>query len=88
LFLHIGDGNMILANDIVFIGDIESVTDSKITDEFLKIADEEGFIINQTNENSKIRSFILTGEKIYYSIISTSTLEDRLKNMISENGGV
>jgi len=88
LFLHIGDGNMILAKDIVFIGDIESVTDSKITDEFLKIADEEGFIINQTNENSKIRSFILTGEKIYYSIISTSTLEDRLKNMISENGGV
>ena len=88
MFLHIGDGNMILANDIVFIGDIESVTDSKITDEFLKIADEEGFIINQTNENSKIRSFILTGEKIYYSIISTSTLEDRLKNMISENGGV
>lgn len=88
MFLHIGDGNMILAKDIVFIGNIESVTDSKITDEFLEIADEEGFIINQTNEKSKIRSFILTGEKIYYSIISTSTLEDRLKNMISENGGV
>ncbi|MGM0414414.1 MAG: extracellular matrix regulator RemB [Bacillota bacterium] len=88
MFLHIGDGNMILAKDIVFIGDIESVTDSKITDEFLEIADEEGFIIDQTKEKSKIRSFILTGEKIYYSIISTNTLEDRLKNMISENGGV
>ncbi|MFW6381928.1 MAG: extracellular matrix regulator RemB [Bacillota bacterium] len=88
MFLHIGDGNMILAKDIVFIGDIESVTDSKITDEFLEMADEEGFIIDQTKEKSKNRSFILTGEKIYYSIISTNTLEDRLKNMISENGGV
>ena len=88
MFLHIGDGNMIPVKDIVFLGDIESVTDSKITDEFLKMADEEGFIIDQTKANSKIRSFILTGEKIYYSIISTNTLEDRLKNLISENGGV
>ncbi|HMA60980.1 MAG TPA: extracellular matrix/biofilm biosynthesis regulator RemA family protein [Halanaerobiales bacterium] len=80
LFLHIGKGNMIKKEDVVFIGDIESTKDSKITEEFFDIIREEGFIIN--NFDDEPRSFILTGEKIYLSIISSNTLRSRMEEII------
>lgn len=80
LFLHIGKGNMIKKEDVVFIGDLESTKDSKITEEFFDIIREEGFIIN--NFDDEPRSFILTGEKIYLSIISSTTLQSRMEDII------
>ncbi|MGM0420036.1 MAG: extracellular matrix regulator RemB [Bacillota bacterium] len=88
MFLHIGNDNMIKAKDVVLIGDMSSIKESEITQEFLKTAEEEGFIIDQTEDKSESRSFILTGEKIFFSIISTSTLEKRMENLIDENEGV
>lgn len=82
LFLHIGRGNMIKKTDVVFIGDIESSQDSDITKEFFEIIREEGFIINYFEEGKEIRSFILTGEKIYLSIISSKTLKKRMSEII------
>lgn len=80
LFLHIGKGNMIKKEDVVFIGDLESTKDSKITEEFFDIIREEGFIINHFDDDP--RSFILTGEKIYLSIISSNTLRSRMEEII------
>jgi len=80
LFLHIGKGHMIKKEDVVFIGDMESTKDSKITEEFFDIIREEGFIIN--NFKDEARSFILTGEKIYLSIISSTTLKNRMEEII------
>ncbi|MDZ7673139.1 MAG: DUF370 domain-containing protein [Halanaerobiales bacterium] len=80
MFLHIGKGHMIKKEDVVFIGDMESTKDSKITQEFFDIIREEGFIIN--NFEDEARSYILTGEKIYLSIISSTTLKKRMEEII------
>ncbi len=80
MFLHIGRGHMIKKEDVVFIGDMESTKDSKITQEFFDIIREEGFIIN--NFEDEARSYILTGEKIYLSIISSTTLKNRMEEII------
>ena len=80
MFLHIGKGHMIKKDDVVFIGDLESTKDSKITEEFFDIIREEGFIIDHFKDEA--RSFILTGEKIYLSIISSTTLRSRMEKII------
>ncbi|MFW6000925.1 MAG: extracellular matrix regulator RemB [Halanaerobium sp.] len=85
MFLHLGDGNMIPSKEVVLIGDIENTTSSKITQEFMKISDEEGFIVDFSGGDP--RSFVLTGETIYLSMISSKTLAKRVDRFIEENGG-
>jgi hypothetical protein len=71
---------MIEKESVVFIGDLESTMDSEITNEFFDIIREEGFIINYFED--EVSSFILTGEKIYLSIISSTTLKSRMEEII------
>ncbi|MFW6409762.1 MAG: extracellular matrix regulator RemB [Halanaerobiales bacterium] len=85
MFLHIGEGHMIPEKNIVLIGDLESVSDSEITREFFSVSEEEGFIVDYFDGDP--RSFILTGEMVYLSIISSDTLRKRLNRPIG-NGGV
>ncbi|MFO7814896.1 MAG: DUF370 domain-containing protein [Halanaerobiales bacterium] len=80
MFLHIGKGHMINKENVVFIGDLKSTMDSEITNEFFDIIKEEGFIINYYEDEAS--SFILTGEKIYLSIISSTTLKSRMEKII------
>ncbi|WP_040657428.1 extracellular matrix regulator RemB [Orenia marismortui] len=74
--VHLGAGHMIPAKDIVLIADLESTTYSKKTREFLEVAEEEGFITDFSEGNPK--SFVVTDETIYYSMISSSTLSKRV----------
>lgn len=80
MFLHIGGDYIVSMNDIVAIVDMEKSTISQDTRNFLKISDEEGFIITIV-ENEMPKSFIITQEKhkskIYLSPISTTTLYKR-----------
>ncbi|RCW41470.1 MULTISPECIES: extracellular matrix regulator RemB [unclassified Halanaerobium] len=85
MFLHLGGGNMILSEEVVLIGDLEKTTTSDITKEFMHISDEEGFIVDYSGGNP--RSFVLTGETIYLSMISSKTLASRVDKFIEENGG-
>ncbi len=85
MFLHIGEEHMIPATDVVLIGNMDSMEKSDITSEFLNISKQEGFIIDYSDGDP--RSFILTGEIVYLSIISSATLQKRLNNLIGENGG-
>jgi ribosomal protein S8 len=85
MFLHLGDGYMIPSKEVVLIGDLESTISSEITEEFLEISDEEGFIVDYSG--GKARSFVLTGETIYLSMISSKTLGDRVDKFTEENGG-
>ena len=73
---------MIPAKEIVLIGNMESTSYSEITEEFLKISEEEGFIVDYAAGDPK--SFVLTGETIYFSIISSKTLRKRLNKFISD----
>jgi extracellular matrix regulatory protein B len=79
MFLHIGGDVVIPEKNIIAILDIESTTVSKDTKEFLKIADEEGFIESISNDIPK--SYIITEidkkSKIFLSPISSVTLQKR-----------
>lgn len=79
MFLHIGGDVVLPVKSIIAIMDIESTTVSKDTKEFLKIAEEEGFIESISNDLPK--SFIITESdkksKIYLSPISSVTLQKR-----------
>jgi len=89
MFLHIGGDYIVSMKDIVAIVDMEKSTISQDTRNFLKISDEEGFIINVV-ENEMPKSFIITQEKhksiIYLSPISTTTLYKRYEIMNSRHG--
>ncbi len=88
MFLHIGNDNMVPAEEIVLIGDYERVMDSDISQEFFEISGEEGFIVDRSGEEDKeVRSFVLTGETIYLSMISSKTLARRMRNLVTETGG-
>ncbi len=89
MFLHLGKDIVIPISDIVSIVDIATVTKSKDNKEFFKIAEEEGFVYRISGEAPK--SYVITerveaGKKgskntvksvIYYSPISSTTLQKR-----------
>ncbi|MDQ2086020.1 DUF370 domain-containing protein [Herbivorax sp. ANBcel31] len=79
MFLHIGGEYVIPVKNIIAIMDLETTSISKDTKEFLKIAEEEGFIEGITDDIPK--SFIITEvdkkSKIYLSAISSVTLQKR-----------
>lgn len=79
MFLHIGGDVVIPLKNVIAIFDIDSTTVSKDTKEFLKIAEEEGFIESISYDLPK--SFIITEtdkkSKIYLSPISSVTLQKR-----------
>jgi ribosomal protein S8 len=79
MFLHIGGDVVIPIRNVIAIMDIDTTTISKDTKEFLKIAEEEGFIESISNDLPK--SYIITEtdkkSKIYLSPISSVTLQKR-----------
>jgi ribosomal protein S8 len=80
MFLHIGGDFVIPLKSIIAIFDMDSTTISKDTKEFLKVAEEEGFIKSISEELPK--TFIITESdkksKIYLSPISSVTLNKRI----------
>jgi ribosomal protein S8 len=79
MFLHIGADVVVPVKNIIAIFDIDNTTISKDTREFLKVAEEEGFIESISTDLPK--SFIITEvdkkSKIYLSPISSTTLQKR-----------
>lgn len=79
MFLHIGGDVVIPIKNVIAILDIETSTISKDTRDFLKTAEEEGFVTAMTDDLP--RSFIITEEdkksRIYLSPISSVTLQKR-----------
>lgn len=75
MLLHLGGDVSILRKDIIGIFDVKTAK-SSITKEFLEIAKHEKKIVHVV-ENQKMKSFIMTGSKLYYSPISSVTLQKR-----------
>ncbi|MGE5633454.1 MAG: extracellular matrix regulator RemB [Caulobacteraceae bacterium] len=79
MFIHLGGDVVISLKDIISIMDIESSNMSNNTREFLKTAEDEGFIRKISNDEPK--SFILAEKEkktvIYLSPISSITLYKR-----------
>ncbi len=88
MFLHLGKNVIIHLEDVIAIIDIDLALASQDTGEFIKIAEEEGFV-TRISQN-KPKSIVITekpvdmGKKnktsksvIYFSPISSSTLSRR-----------
>jgi len=79
VFLHLGENVVVPLKDVIGIFDIETCMYSSDTAQFLRMAEEDGFIYRITKEKPK--SFIIAEvdkkSKIYLSPISSSTLNKR-----------
>lgn len=86
MYLHLGGDEIVFIKDIVAILDIEKTTISSITREFLKVAEEEGFI-KAIMEEEIPKSFIIAYKNemqvVYLSPLSTASLLKRAKNIVS-----
>ncbi len=80
MFLHLGDNTVISIENIIGIFDLDRAMYSSDTIQFLRLAEEDGFVERISNENPK--SFILAEvdnvSKIYLSPISSTTLTKRI----------
>jgi hypothetical protein len=86
MFLHLGENIVVPIKDIIGIFDIETSTYNSDTTQFLRMAEEDGFVQKITKDKPK--SFIIAEvnkkSKIYLSPISSSTLAKRSENLCYE----
>ena len=79
VFLHIGENVVVPIKDIIGIFDMETTMYSSDSMQFLRLAEEDGFVQRITGDKPK--SFIIAEidkkSKIYLSPISSSTLNKR-----------
>lgn len=79
MFLHLGENVVVPIKDIIGIFDLQTTMYSSDTIQFLRMAEEDGFVERITDEQPK--SFVIAEvnkmSKIYLSPISSSTLTKR-----------
>lgn len=80
MFVHIGSHISLKSENIIGIFDLDTSTTSKYTKEFLKVAEEEGFIetINTDLPVSFILAEVNKNSKVYLSSVAPLTLKKRL----------
>ena len=81
MFLHLGENVVVPIKDIIGIFELETTMYSADTNQFLRLAEEDGFIERITEDHPK--SFIVAEvdkkAKVFLSPISSSTLSKRTK---------
>ncbi len=82
MYLHLGGDTVVSLKDVIAIFDLDITSISKITREFLHIAEEEGFVINVSEDlpKSYVLAEINRKSRVYISPISASTLLKRASN--------
>ncbi|GAA0178235.1 DUF370 domain-containing protein [Clostridium sediminicola] len=79
MFLHLGENVVVPLKDVIGIFDVETTMYSSDTRQFLRLAEEDGFVEKITEERPK--SFIIAEvekkSKVYLSPISSATLTKR-----------
>ncbi|MBU5592418.1 DUF370 domain-containing protein [Clostridium sp. MSJ-4] len=80
MFLHLGENVVVPIKDVIGIFDMETSMYSSDTIQFLRMAEEDGFIERITKEKPK--SFVIAEvdkkSKIFFSPISSATLTKRV----------
>ncbi|MCY6958214.1 MULTISPECIES: extracellular matrix regulator RemB [Clostridium] len=87
MFLHLGENVVVPLKDIIGIFDLETTMYSTDTIQFLRMAEEDGFVERITKDNPK--SFVVAEvdkkSKIYLSPISSTTLTKRTESMFYDS---
>ncbi len=82
MFLHLGSDVVVNMADVIAILDLDVTSTSKITREFLAVAEDEGFVVNVPGDLPK--SFVITEidkkSRVFVSPISTATLLKRARS--------
>lgn len=78
MILHLGGDVCIFKKDVTGIFDIEK-TKNPATKEFLEIAKLEKRVKFLT-KHKKMKSFVLAGDSVYFSPISSTTLQKRFSD--------
>ena len=86
MFLHIGENFVVPLKDIIGIFDLQSTMYSNDTTQFLRMAEEDGFVERITDEIPKscIIAEVNKMSKVYLSPISSSTLCKRTAALYSK----
>jgi extracellular matrix regulatory protein B len=74
MFVHLGGDTLINSKRIVAIINTENALGANSTKEFLKTAQEEGFV---QKLNDDFASIVITDKTVYLSPISSQTLKKR-----------
>ncbi len=81
MYLHLGSDTVVNTKNIISVLDLDSTSVSKYSKEFLRIAQEEGFVRNVSDELPK--SIVICEEQgqsvVYITNISTKALSGRIK---------
>ncbi|HPT83895.1 MAG TPA: DUF370 domain-containing protein [Limnochordia bacterium] len=80
MFLHIGGDVMIPLRDLITVVDL-SGSPSSVNGEFLKTAEEEGFVVQLTG---KPASLVICTKQVFLSPISTQTLFKRARRIFEQ----
>jgi len=76
MFLHLGENVVVPVKDVIEIFDMEATMYSSDTIQFIRMAEEDGFVERITKEKPK--SFVIAEvnkkSKVYLSPISSATL--------------
>jgi hypothetical protein len=79
MFLHLGENIAVPIKDIIGIFDLETTMYGSDTNQFLRMAEEDGFVQRITKDKPK--SYVIAEvnkkSKIYLSPISSATLSKR-----------
>jgi extracellular matrix regulatory protein B len=86
MFLHLGENVVVPIKDVIGIFDMETAADSTDTIQFLRMAEEDGFVQRITREKPKslIIAEVNKKSKIFLSPISSSTLGKRTESIYDE----
>jgi len=75
MFIHLGANVLVPIKEVIAIIDVKMKDSAESMVEFLNIADEEGFVVNI--EEGETKSYVVTSKHVYYSPISSLTLKKR-----------
>lgn len=84
MFLHLGGDIVVPKEHVIAIVNMQLMKKTEVNREFLKIAEDEGFIVPIT-EKANAKSIIVTLEKIYLSPISSMTLKKRSDDILENS---
>ncbi len=85
MFLHLGSHISVDISDIIGIFDLDNVSTSRITRDFLKAAEEDGMIVPVGSELPK--SLVVccpkgSWQRVYISPLAPATLQGRLDSIL------
>lgn len=84
MFLHLGGEISVPRKEVIGIFDLVSTKKSIVSKEFLELALTEKKLVKIPGDQ-EAKSFVVTSDKVYYSPISSVTLQKRSRIIFQES---